>query len=1010
MSRILSAPPLFSPDGPRVWSVPAGAPFLKGLAEALADAVDLKHQPEALADGVVYLPNRRSTQAFTLELHKAAGAGQTLLMPEIRALGDLETDDAPPGLDAAFADLGPALQEETRLGKLMQLVQAWYTARGLTLPAASALAAAQELAGLLDEAAIAGKTDWSDLKTLVSETELAEHWQQSVAFLTIITEQWPAWLAEKGVEDALARRLAAARAIAAHWQIQPPAGPVIIAGSTGATPASRILMAAARTAPRGAIILPGLDRGLSPEAQTEIGRSPSHLQYALLQTLDAFGLIPGEVPILPGLAEDGLTARRALIHESLSPAELTGDWRDRLNQLAAPADPASFTRQGLAGLDLIAAHDETEEALIAACLLREALETPGRTAALVCPDAGLARRISAHLKRWDLDITPSEGTPLLRLPAGIWLDALLDWWCDPADPVRIAALLHAPGTTAPEGATEFERWILRGVRWWEDLADLQAEIRPRLTDPDLRHGPSLDIVARIETVIAWFVEAASQHRADRPLTADQFRTALRDTLPALCDPTQLWRGPVGSALAQQVDALCALTDAYGTLRLEDWLGLWRRLAASRNVPPSGPSHPRLEIWGTLEARLQSADHLILAGLNEEVWPHAISADAFLPRQFKTRLGLEDPEALTGLSAHDFAGLACAPRVTLLYSERREDAPAVASRWIWRLQTLARGALGEEVNQVLGPAPERDPRDWLKSLAEPLREQASDWAMPAPRPPVTARPPKLSVSRVDTLQRDPYAIYAESVLELKKLDPIAREVEARDRGTAIHKAVERFDKTPEIGADGLAVSLERELRRAGATPDVLAGERAILRGIAAWYVDWHSGRVQAGTTAKTEVYGTFDLVLDGEKAFTLSAQADRIEIRPGGDLAILDFKTGQPPSDKMIGAGLSQQMPLQALIARTGGFKHVPAGEVTELTYVSIRAKPEVRAVGTSRTLQKSAMELADDALAGLTRLMSGYFRADQPYLSAPRAQFVAYEGDYGRLARRDEWTSEISDG
>ena len=786
---------------------------------------------------------------------------------------------------------------------------------------------------------------------------------------------------------------------------------MIIAGSTGATPASRILMAAASRAPRGAVVLPGLDRSLTPAAISEIATTPSHPQYALLETLTEFGLSPGEVPVLLGLDEDGLAARRALIHESLSPAELTGDWRDRLDKLSAPLTPDAFTRTGLEGLDLIAAHDETEEALLAACLLRDTLETPGRTAALVCPDAGLARRVSAHLKRWDLEVTPSEGTPLAHLPAGIWFDALLDWWIEPADPVRIAALLHAPGTTVPEGAALFERWVLRGVRWWESLDDMRVRLTERLMDDALHRKPKVAELAQIEAAVAWLAEAAMALEAGEALSADTFRNMVRAVLPRLCDPQALWRGGDGAALAGQVESLMQLAEAYGPLPLEDWLGLWRQMAADANVPPSSPGHPRLQIHGQLEARLQTADHVILAGLNENVWPKPPGADAFLPRHFKTALGLEDPEALMGLAAHDFASLACAPRVTLLCSKRREDAPAVASRWIWRLQTLVRGALADAAEDVLGPAPERDPRIWADALKRPRDSEPLVGVEPRPRPPPKYRPSQLSVSRIDALQRDPYAVYAEYVLKLPKLDELDQEMDARHRGTAIHKALELFEENPEIGADGLAESLQAELRKAGAKPEVLLGERAALAETARQYVEWHAGRAVARDNVKTEIWGSYRIPRAGDLGeFKLTATADRVEIREGGAIAILDFKTGNPPSDKEIGAGLAQQMPLQAVIARAGGFPGVPAGEVTELTYVTVKADFKAHVIGPKKPLEKSAMELADDALAGLTRLIHGYDNPDQAYLSAPRAQFVKYEGDYGRLARRAEWTSEISDG
>jgi len=1001
---------LFQPGAPKLWTVPAGTPFVDALARAMAGAVDLPSRPDALADAVIYVPNRRSARTLALALHTAAGDNAAVLMPQIRALGDLETDDAPPGVDAAFADLGPALPEARRLGALMQLVLAWFDARGTRLPPGSALASARELASLLDAAAIAGDVDWSRLPDLVDDADLAQHWAESVEFLSIITKAWPGWLADNDAMDPLERRLAAARTIAETWSANPPSAPVVIAGSTGATPASRILMEAALSLPMGSVILPGVDEALTPADMAAIADEPSHPQHALVRTLSGMGVSPGKLPVLQGSDTNTLEARRALIHESLSPAALTGDWRERLKLLSGENETPTFARAALEDLDVVECRDETEEALAAATLLRAAIETPGKTAALVCPDASLARRVSALLARWHLDVAPSEGMPLLRTPAGASFDALLAWWCDPADPVTIAALLRAPHGAAYEGAEAFERWVLRGVTWWDSLEDLCEGVERRLKDERLRNRPGQETLDQICALAEELKNLSQTLGSGSTFSSEQLQDALRRGLPGALNSDALWRGADGAMLAQLIETLDLIGAPLGALSLSDWHQLVLTLARDTKVAPSGPGHPRLSIWGPLEARLQSADHLILAGLNEGVWPRRPSTDSFLPRKLRAKLGLEDPETLVGLAAHDFAGLACAPRVTLMYSARREDAPAVASRWVWRLQTLVRGALGDEAGSALAPPPDADPRNWAKALRKPLREQTADHAVPTPKPPAEARPSRLSVTRIDVLQRDPYAIYAESVLGLKPLDPLGKPIDARETGTAIHRALELFDARPGIGAEGLLELMETELRWHGERRESLAGRRAILRGMAAWVVDWHATR-QAGIegSAQLEVNGTWTFPRPELTDFTLSAQADRIERRVGGSLAILDFKTGNPPSDKEIKSGLSQQMPLQALIAQEGGFKDVPADEVSELTYVAVKAKPEVRVVGTSKVLEKSPTELADDARNGLVRLINAYSDPERAYLSAPRAQFVQYEGDYGRLARRAEWTSEVGD-
>lgn len=1006
--RIVNAAGFLSPSGPKLWTIPAGAPFLERLAGAIAEAVDLQRNPDALVDAVIYLPNRRSVRALTGALHEQMAGGEALLAPQVRALGDLETDDPPAGLDGPFAELGPPLSASRRIGALMAMVRAWFAARGHDLPIGSAHTSARELASLLDEAAMSGEVDWSKLSGLAGQAELAAHWSESVAFLEIVTEHWPAWLAQNDALDPLSRRLEMARLIAAGWARNPPKGPVIIAGSTGATAASRILMQAARGLQRSAIVLPGLDMHLDAEEQAAIRAAPNHPQHALLLTLDHLACAPGDITPIKGEADDGQDARRALIHESLSPAELTGDWTGRLDRLAAPGTPDDFARRGLAGLNLVAARDETDEALIAACLMRASLAEPGATAALVTSDASLARRVSAQLTRWGVHAAPSEGTPLLRTPQGIFIDALLDWWAQPADPVAVAALLHAPFIAPPMPPASFDKHALRGPKWWRDLSEFRGGLSARLAK--VRKADRLPEEEREElcALAEWLEEAWLTLGAEDAIDAATWRARLSALLDRVCDRSALWRGMAGSKLADLIDQLVELAEPLGPLRLEEWRELARTLARDLMVAPETQGHPRLSIWGPLEARLQSADHLILAGLNGDVWPARISPDIFLPRHFKAALGLPDPDERLGLAAHDFASLACAPRVTLLYSDRREDAPAVASRWVWRLKTLAEGALGPEASSVLAPSTGSDPRIWARALRQAAAAADPVNPVPKPTPPIHARPKQLSVTRINVLQRDPYAIYCESVLKLKQLDSLGRAIDPRETGTAVHAALEAFDLEREKTAETLLALMETELRKAGERDASLSGRRAVLRQTAKWYADWLSGRQAGLARLETEIYGTMEIQLPSGP-FTLSALADRIELRSDGALAIIDFKTGAPPTEKVIAAGLEQQMPLQALIAAEGGFKPFGPRDVSELTYVAFKARPEIRMVGAGKMLTASPGELAGLARDGLLRLLHAYENEDQPYLSAPRVQFVGYDSGYNRLARRAEWVSEVSD-
>lgn len=1006
----------FTGESGRIYSMPPGAPFLKCLAETLVKETGAIDDPAALSQALIYVPNRRSARELAAALHKVIGK-PAFLPPEIRALGDLETQEPPVGTEEAIAGLGPALPPATRLGELARLVLAKADAEDLDMPPRAALSAAQELAALLDQASLSGDVDWSKLPTLVENADLAHHWERSVRFLQIVSEAWPSYLEERRAMDPFARRLAVAGALADHWAARPPQSIVVIAGSTGATPASRELMSAAIQLAKGLVVLPGLDRDISNAAAAEILRDASHPQHALMQTIKHLNCAGADVPIWPGSEPNSKTfARVELIHEALAPATQTSDWLKRLEEISGEDDPATFATRALDGLSLIEAGDEAEEAMCAALLLRETLETPDQSAALITPDAGLARRVSALLKRWNVVVPPSAGIPLLRTPAGSFVALVLDWAIDPGDPVKLCAVAKHPIVEQNnEPAEMLELYFLRGPRRWRSLHDLAALVRSEEreeTHPTRKRclGMAADFAElRARQIDTHAPDLGGDEALHGQQAAEQIAALAEELVGDGNSSTgvqQLWSGKDGDAAAKLLENMAEASRPLGALPTHTMPGLLETLASGVSVSSGEPSHPRLNIWGPLEARLQTADRIILAGLSEGVWPSLPGADSFLPRHFRKRLNLQDTEARLGLSAHDFAQLACAPNVTLLSSKRRDDAPAVNSRWVWRLQTLAEGALDDKASEAL--APSSNPRKWAAALKKANQSLPADFARPAPKPDVSHRPKRLSVTRINTLQRDPYSIYAERVLRLRKLDRLDAPIDARQRGTAIHVALENFEKDGQNkSAEALLDLLENELRRAGQGEDEILSSRAVNQRTIGWYLDtWRAPRAADLQQMWLEVDGETKFDFGGE-TFTLSAQADRIEFRGDGTLAIVDFKTGAPPSNPQINAGLEQQMPLQAVIAEAGGFAGVPAKTVAALEYVAFKAAYKASLV---EIKNKTVSDLATDAKAGLQTLLDGYANSDQPYLSVPRIQFLSkYAGDYDRLARRAEWAGEVSD-
>ena len=1003
--------PFFAQPGPRWRTIPAHRPFVEDLASGLIESL-APLGPEALSDAVVLTPTRRAARSLA-EAFVAVGGGRAVLLPQIRALGDLDEGEPPFEPGELALDLPPAISPWRRRFELARLVADNDHLLERSLDAVSALELADALAAFLDSLAIEEAAPPADLDDWV-EAGLARHWQVSARFLALALEAWPLRLAELGLIDVAARRVALLRALAERWTTEPPSEVLVAAGSTGTAPATAALLDVIARAPRGCVVLPGLDQDLADLAWAQVDEQ--HPQGAMKRLLARAGVERGAVrPWSAATAGDARGRwRRRIINEALRPAEATADWLKQIVRLReeGAADAVDPIAEGLAGLSLITARAEDETAAAAALLLREALETPGRTAALITPDAVLARRVSARLARWGIVVDSSAGAPLAGFPAGELTGLVARAAADRIDPVEFLAILKHPLTRlglAPEpleaGRWFLERYGLRGPRP-RDVAAIAgrlaqaAERAPNLAEAAAQAQALLTaLTAALDLVRAPFAGGlAEAAAAARALAQALERLAVG---PEGEDVGGLWAGAGGEALVGLFAALIDDSAGLPTLTAARFADLVEGLLAGETVRAGAASHPRLRILGAIEARLVRADLLVLAGLEEGVWPAGAPVDPFLSRPMRKLAGLPPPERRIGLSAHDFAQAACAPEVVLLQSERRGGAPAVASRWLWRLRTLAGGA-----GLALPDRPEL--LDWARALDAPITPPPPSLRTaprPRPTPPVELRPSELPVTGIERWVRDPYSVYAQRILKLRPLERPDEPVEARIRGTAIHKAFERFarEHPGALTAEAeplFAALLIEELAAAGMPEARLTRERALARNVAPWVVAFERRR-RAGARLLIEQSGRHAFATP-RGGFTLTAKADRIELRADG-ADILDFKTGAPPSRRQVESGLSPQLTLTAAILHHGGFTDVGAARPRDLVYVRVSGgrEPGLEVV---RGAGAESLDLALRALEGLKTRVAAFEQRATPYQSWAAPQFIGqFEGDYDHLARLWEW-------
>jgi ATP-dependent helicase/nuclease subunit B len=982
-----------------LYTIPAGVPFAETLARGLIRELGAGNNPLALSAATIYLPTRRAVrtlvETFARILNGAA------LLPDIRPLGDV--DDEEILFDAISGDLEilPAIDPVRRRLLLATLVQSWAEhRRDSGFGFAQATAMARHLTRFLDEA----ETQQVDLKKLddLVPRQFAEHWAGVRDFLILIRDQWPMLLAPEAAQDPAARRNLLLARLARHYRETKPSGPVIAAGTTGSIPATAELLGTIAQLPAGAVILPGLDRELDSESWNAL--EPGHPQYGMKQLLARLGADRAAIQDWE-VTTGSRSSRVALLRETLRPAPTTDAWR------ALAERGSAEIAEGLQGVSVITAAHPGEEALTIALMLRGAVEEPGKTAALVTPDRGLARRVAAELARWNISIDDSAGVPLAQTPPLVFLSLLAEAAAEEFAPVPLLALLKHPLAGGKEAA-EFRRqaraldkYVLRGPRPDPGLAGIAKAIASKLA---VRDGAPFASVLRES--LGWLKKellllapfARAMQRPD--ITLAELAELHRDAAEKLADGEQLWRGDAGEGAFTLIEALIDAGRDLPPITPSSYPKLFRQFAEERAIRPVYGRHPQLAILGPLEARLQHFDLMVLGGLNEGTWPQSSAADPWLSRPMRETLGLESPERAIGLAAHDFATLAAMPEVRFTRALKVDGTPTVESRWLQRLRQLITGLKLEKKLEPTVPyiayamkfaVPERAPVPVLR---------------PEPRPPVAKRPRELSVTQIETWLRDPYAIYARHVLRLRPLDPLDAEIGPMDRGSAMHEILEVFIREtaegfpPDPVARLIGIS-EEVFARYGFPQATLAVWRPRFARAARWFVGDERRRRPEIQRSHLEIKGTLTIEAPGGN-FVLTGRADRIdELRTGG-AAIIDYKTGNPPSDSQVGV-FAPQLPLEGAILEHGGFDGVAPLVSAQLVYIQYSGGEEP---GKTRVVKGDAHMLVAETYANLVRLIANFDREETAYLPRIAPFRVDAAGDYDHLARVLEWSLTGWDG
>ena len=972
---------LFPPSpGPRLFATPLGVDFCAALIDGL-EALLTDHPPEAIARVHLYVANARMERRLRT-LYAQRGAG---FLPRIRPVLALGEDADIAGIPAAIPPLRLRLE-------LVRLIGALLDHNPDLAPRAALYDLADSLADLMSEMFEEGVSP-ADIAGL-DMAEHAEHWQRAQSFLKIVTN----FMADEAALTQAARQTRIVAALAARWRDDPPGYPVIVAGSTGSRGATAQLMTAVAGLPQGAVILPGFDRAMPRDVWARLLQDrhagldgEDHPQYRLAKFADRLGLDPHAIPDWPAAARP-VDGRDALVSLALRPAPVTDQW-------LAEAPSLRDVGTAMEGVTLLEAPNPQAEATAIALRLRQAV-AEGQRAAIISPDRVLTRQITAALARWGIRPDDSAGQPLSLAPPGRFLRHIAALAARPADPESLAVILKHPLChTGLDRGDHLKRTRDLELQLLRRKPGMPA--RAALVDWATKRDKDAGVLAWV----GWLADhiLAPADPAPIPL-ADRVARHIARADAIAAGPGQdgsgdLYKEMAGEAAAALMVELVAEGAHGGPISAMDYRDLFDALTRDREVRQPLFPHADVLIWGTQEARVQGADLLICAGLNDGIWPPAPGADPWLNRSLRAKVGLRLPDRVIGLSAHDFQQAICAPEVWLTRAARNAETDTIPSRWLNRLINLMEGA-SDETRATLQAM--RDRGSASLAMAEVLLTPTATIPFaprPSPAPPLAARPKRLALTEVEKLIRDPYAIYATHVLGLRALDPLRSDPDARLRGTILHKVLELFLKEtrdalpPPDAALALLMSLtDRVLDDEAPFPAVRRMWRARMARAAGFFLETEIIRRQRGAPLAPEAKSEWLVPGTG---VTLVGKADRIDQMADGRFAIYDYKTGAPPTPEQQ-EFFNKQLWIEALMVAAGCFG-LPKGSVAgHIAYIGLGAKPDI---------------VAHDPIADELAQMRAKLIARLAHMSDPTFGFSArravpdtrFKGDFDQLARYGEW-------
>lgn len=987
----------------------------KGFADTIAAYFLSQYgrNPLSLADGLILLPNNRAVAAIEEAFVRHTGKG--LLLPRMVTIGDLDLNEKSGIFIDQFADQSidilPAINPMQRIMMLAKMIEKRHSIiMERDIDSAQAIKLSMDLARAIDQLDVE-EISFDRFAELPAKAEMAQHWQKSYALFEDIYKEYRTEMAAKKLSTMVIRRNALIRTMARNLGELADHPFVAAIGITTAAPAIAHLMRGVAQMQNGMVILPHIDHMMDDATWQSLGPHEkgdddlrarpsleSHPQFHLKLLLDKMGFDRSEVTPLGDAKPTKISDRKdQLVSHIFAPAKQTADWQ------SIDVETADFNH-----LKIMTSADSAAEAQAVAILVRRNLEIGNKRIAIITPDRELARRISAHLMRWNIKADDSAGLALADTPSGSLFMAIAQTCANDFTPVDLLSLLKHPLVRkGDERLIWLEKvrlldLVLRGPRAGNGLDIVEKSVKRVTERMKYRAQVSDEAYQKYDDLLSWWQNVKAQlstvSLAKTPHDMMQFMRNIADFLSG----EEIWNGEAGRELSDfYTETTSFINDGPASLSIDILPQFIAHLMADYKVRSAYGNHPRVAIYGLLEARLQRSDLIICAGLNEGSWPQTPSSDPWLAPGIRRDLGLPSLERNIGLSAHDLSEAIGAKELILSRSERDSGGPSVTSRFLLRLLAFAGDKLKHE-NIIPAIAARIDaPHDIVP--AEP----------PMPRPDKVQRHIRLSVTDMDKIKADPFAFYASKIMGLSQLDDIDADASAAWRGTMIHKILEQWASEDSLDPDKL-------IQRAH---DLLADDALHATARILWQprlmkqIEW----INDQTRALIDEEGRMIIAVESSgitkiNGIEIKGVADRIDRLANGTLAIIDYKTGTAPTNKQINAGFAMQLGLLGIIAERGEFKDLSGKKINgyggSFEYWSFAKKDKsfgkiqyaTKDIVNENTVKTHILtdEFTEKTQSNAKELIGKYILGDAPFEAQLHPEYAPYN-DYAHLSRLMEW-------